>query len=90
VAAVPRSTDTIAHLPLLLSFANGNHGSNNLVSWNTRKHIFSEMALLQKAVGVADATSQHFDKNLAILWCRDRNIFNCPWRANFLNDDSAA
>lgn len=90
VASMPGPTNAITYFPFLLSFANSNHFSNDLVAWDAREDVVAEVALLHEAVRVADATSLHLDKDFAGFWCRDRDIFNGPRRTFLLDNDSAA
>jgi hypothetical protein len=65
VRAMPSSTHTISNFPLLLPIANCDYRSNNFMAWDSGEDIIAEMALLEKAVGMADATRKYLDQNLA-------------------------
>jgi hypothetical protein len=87
---MPTPTDAITNFPFLLSLTNSNHLANHLVSWDARKDVVAEVALLHEVVRVADATSLHLDEDFAGLGCGNRDLFDCPWRALLFDDDSAA
>lgn len=89
MTAMPASTDTVANFPLLLTFPNRNYSSNDLMARDARKR-FAKLALLEEAIGVTNATSLHLDQDLAGLGRRNRDLFDLPRRAGFLDDDRAA
>jgi hypothetical protein len=85
---MPSSAHSVSNLPLLFTITNCHYLSNDFMSWDAREDVFTQMALLEEAIRVADATGKHFDQNLARLRSRDGDFFNSPWRTGFLNNDS--
>jgi hypothetical protein len=87
---MPSSTHSISNFPFLFAVANCDYLPDDFMSWNSREDMFTQMALLEKAIRVADAARKYLDQNLARLGCRDGHFFDSPRSADFLNHNGGA
>ena len=91
VSTVPRSANSIAHLPLFHVRANSHDVTDDFVAWDERATIHqchsqqcislyvqwsSVYLLLNKDLGMADTTSLDLDEDLAILWLLGLNLLD--------------
>lgn len=63
---VPRTSNSVANFPLLLTIPDCDYIANSFMSRNSRKCV-AKHCVLDGIVGVADTTSENLHKNLEIL-----------------------